>query len=233
MRLLYERYVLPAASLADAEAKYQKDSARPHLIVGATRVVDSEDVNFTDEEFFAGLISALHAHPADADAAIHAAAEHMRQGIMASGSIDFINGMTTVDSGAFTGTYLDGAWAENPPLNGLLDAGVDQIWMVEVFPKRCAAIPDTFVQREDRREELWQNAVVEQQLHFINKINGWLADGSLTNKKYRPVETHCISLPPEMQCLTAGARLVNSPAFLIDKMEFGRANALRFLSTLH
>ena len=146
--------------------------------------------------------------------------------------------------------------------------------------------PDTFAEREDRREELWQNAVVEQQRTFINKVNLWIESGRLVSdatllaglktsllaklkdrtspecqrllaafrnseddwedkinedekivdailKPYRYVETRCIQLPPEMQSLTAGARLVNTPSFLLDKMEFGRANTLQFLTTLH
>ncbi|MBL8408941.1 MAG: hypothetical protein JNJ81_14220 [Candidatus Accumulibacter sp.] len=292
MDLLYQRYVAstqPPGDLAAAQLAFDrdtKDGTRPRLLVGATRVKDSEDVNITDEDFFAELVKALKGHPGDHATAIRVAADYMRHGIMASGSIDFINGMTTIKEGRHAGTYLDGAWSENPPLKGLLSARLDQIWMVEVFPRRCAEIPDTFAEREDRREELWQNAVVEQQRTFINKVNLWIESGRLISdatllaglktsllaklkdrtspecqrllaafrnseddwedkinedekivdailKPYRYVETRCIQLPPEMQSLTAGARLVNTPSFLLDKMEFGRANTLQFLTTLH
>lgn len=304
MRTLYERYVLQATSpgnLVSAQEKFDNDENRPRLIVGATRVKDSEDVNITDDDFFTELSKALKDHRGDPEAAIHEAAEYMRQGIMASGSLDSINGMTTIERGRHAGTYLDGAWADNPPLKGLLDCGVNEIWVVEVFPKQCAEIPNTFAQREDRREELWQNAVVEQQLAFINKINLWLKTGQLISdrpsdhatqpeqqsakphdndnlnalaeglrkklqseeradlldlfrkgvdhsedyidndemivkksiKPYRSVKTRCIRLPPEFQKLTGGARIVNAPGFLVDKMELGRANALAFLGNLH
>ena len=51
--------------------------------------------------------------------------------------------------------------------------------MVEVFPKECAEIPVSFAEREDRREELWQNAVVEQQVDFMKKVNLWVESGML------------------------------------------------------
>lgn len=285
MRTLYERYVLqatPPGNLVRAQEKFDKDENRPRLIVGAARVKDSEAVNITDDDFFAELIQALKDHRGDPEAAIRAAAEYMSQGIMASGSLDSINGMTKIERGRHVGTYLDGAWAENPPLKGLLDGGVNEIWIVEVFPKQCAELPKTFAQREDRREELWQNAVVEQQLAFINRVNLWLKTEQLISaeialdeladklrgklkseeradlldvfrkgvdhsedyidddemivkraiKPYRPVKTRCIQLPPELQALTGGARIVNAPGFLVDKMELGRANALHFLTTL-
>ena len=308
MRMLYERYVLqatPPGNLVRAQEKFNKDENRPRLIVGATRVKDSEDVNITDDDFFAELINALKDHRGDPGAAIREAAEYMSQGIMASGSLDSINGMTNIERGRHAGTYLDGAWAENPPVKGLLDGGVNEIWIVEVFPKQCADVPNSFAQREDRREELWQNAVVEQQLAFINKVNLWLKTGQLISreiapdepsndatqseqqsakphndklsdlaeelrkklqseeradlldvfrkgvdhsedyidndemivekaiKPYRSVKTCCIQLPPELQKLTGGARIVNAPGFLVDKMELGRANTLHFLTTLH
>jgi hypothetical protein len=178
------------------------------------------------------------------------------------------------------GFYLDGAWAENPPIKELIECGVDEIWMVEVFPRLCSTEPDSHEAREDRKEELWQNALVEQQLYFIRKVDLWLQSGRLiddqvrlrelrdilekrlkdgdralldafergvshpeahtTNeqkvnemtREYRPVETRCISLPPDMQPLTAGARIVNSAPYLLEKMEVGYDNTMRFLSTL-
>ena len=295
VQLLYDRYVKGAMSgrvlhKDKAQKAFDDDKdRRPRLVVGATRVKDSENVNITDADFFASLLQALPDHPFDEQEAekeaLKVAANYLRLGIMASGSLDVINGMTTIDEGHLAGTYLDGAWAENPPLKGLLAATVGQIWMVVVFPKRCAELPGAFAGREDRREELWQNAVVEQQLAFIRKVNLWLASGRLVAdearlkllrgklegwlkspelpegkrllaafkasetdwqdrigdsekilkallKPYRHVETRSIELPPEMQALTAGARLVNAPGFLLDKMELGRANVLRFLTTV-
>jgi predicted acylesterase/phospholipase RssA len=294
IRLLFEQYVQPGdpQAVLDPDAawrRYCQDDKRPHLVVGATRVVDSENVHITDEDFFSELVEALKRHRGDVDAAIKVAADYMRQGIMASGSIDFMNGMTTIEHGRHEGTYLDGAWSENPPLDGLVDAGVDQIWMVEVFPRECGDLPETFAEREDRREELWQNAVVEQQVDFFKKVNLWVESGMLVSnaadlekiridlrerlkdpesadgkrllaafmesdehwqeyideeantvdvdrlvnrvvRPYRHIGWGCMKLPPEMQRLTAGARIVNDRRFLIDKMAMGRQMAEDFLS---
>lgn len=292
--LLYERYVRPAeqggtVDLPAARANFENDAQRPRLIVGATRVVDSEAVQIGDRDFFVELLRVLAQPGVDREVAVRAAADYMRLGIMASGSLDFLNGMTTIENGRHAGTYLDGAWSENPPLKGLLDAGVDQIWMVEVFPKTCAEVPDTFAEREDRREELWQNAVVEQQAEFIKKVNLWIESGRLISeagkldalredlrarlqepmseagrrllaafresdqhwrdcidegnrivdmeallgrllKPYRHVGWARVKLSPQMQPLTAGARIVNDRRFLLDKIEVGRRMIEDFLS---
>lgn len=295
IRLLYDRYLGSAEGdrsidLSAALTHFDNDTHRPRLIVGATRVLDSEVLQIGDRDFFVELLRLLDQPDVDREAAVRAAADYLRQGIMASGSLDFLNGMTTIEGGRYAGTYLDGAWAENPPLKGLLDAGVDQIWMVEVFPKTCAEIPRTFAEREDRREELWQNAVVEQQAAFIQKVNLWLECGRLIGdqtqlaelrerlrerleesttetgqrllaafrasdgqwrdfidddgrvkdvealldrllKPYRSVSWSRVKLPPEMQPLTAGARLVNDRQFLLDKMGVGKRMIEDFLST--
>ena len=209
IRLLFARYVQPAdpqaaLDLDAAQAAFRADQGRPHLVVGATRVVDSENVHITDEDFFDELIKALKYYGNDREAAIRAAADYMRQGIMASGSIDFMNGMTTVERGRHAGTYLDGAWSENPPLEGLLDARVNQIWMVEVFPKECPAIPVSFAEREDRREELWQNAVVEQQVDFMKKVNLWVESGMLRSSD-QDLENLRDDLRQRLQDLTSTA----------------------------
>lgn len=52
-------------------------------------------------------------------------------------------------------------------------------------------------------------------------------------KEYRKIRTLTISLPADLQPLTDGARIVNSPAFLTDKMNRGYQNALDFLDRLH
>ncbi|MEF8707111.1 MAG: hypothetical protein V5B07_11810, partial [Candidatus Accumulibacter sp. UW27] len=49
-------------------------------------------------------------------------------------------------------------------------------------------------------------------------------------RPYRHIGWGCMKLPPEMQRLTAGARIVNDRRFLIDKMAMGRQMAEDFLS---
>jgi hypothetical protein len=67
IRLLFEQYVQPGDPQAalDPDAawrRYCQDDKRPHLVVGATRVVDSENVHITDEDFFSELVEALKRH---------------------------------------------------------------------------------------------------------------------------------------------------------------------------
>lgn len=305
MQLLYERYVQEqlAQSLDDwrdrSRSAFNNDERRTRLLVSTTEIHRGEIVVIDDEDLFDALLEAfeialserlnnMEREQAIAGArsrAIEVGAEYMSKALMASGSLDDLNGMTRIEeiqglkNIKHKGHYLDGAWAENPPMKELIDSRIDEIWMVEVFPKKCESEPETHEARQDRKEELWQDALVEQQLYFIRKVNLWLQserlldDGRLQDlrqklierlnggdvalleafnngvahpdyfatseakaaemtKVYRPVTTRCIHLPTELQPLTAGARIVNSPGYLVDKMDVGYASAMRFVSDL-
>lgn len=305
MQLLYERYLEKVVEdprgdwRSNAREEFKKHNERPGLVVSTTEIHQGEIVVIDDQDLFEALLDAFdiawrerghvqEAIDASRQRAIEVGAEYMTKALMASGSLDEVNGLTEIKqieglgrTQPHRGYYLDGAWAENPPIKELIEYGVDEIWMVEVFPKLCAIKPDSHEAREDRKEELWQNALVEQQLYFMRKVNLWLQSGRLIDdqprlndlrceleerlkgaqraqlleafakgvthadsyttdnekieemtKTYRPVETRCISLPPDMQPLTAGARIVNSAPYLLEKMEVGYDNAMKFLSKL-
>jgi NTE family protein len=306
MKALFDRYLraLQENSIEDclskARGKYHNDETRPRLAVGTAEIHKGDAVVFDDEDLFEALLDAFETACAEgetreaaADRAVEVGARYMTQALMTSGSLDTINGMTRIDDLAglrkedvmHKGVYLDGAFSSDPPISPLTNCNVDQIWCVEIFPKRCDADLDSNEKREDRREELLQNAPLEQQYQFINQVNFWVEGGRLkpltaseladfddrwskdaagrkriiesfkktlsdperyTNeaeikeaihkkltKKYKVIRTHTISLPPDLQPLTDGARIVNSRSFLIDKMNRGYQNTVDFLSRVH
>lgn len=47
--------------------------------------------------------------------------------VLACGSLDEMGGATTIVASPHEGTYLDGAWGDNPPMNELLDYALDEI----------------------------------------------------------------------------------------------------------
>jgi hypothetical protein len=297
MRLLYDGYITQFVEKSKDWKKNVRENYKNipyHLVISATEIHQGEIITIDDEDFCEALLDAFEkarnsgmTNEAARDRAIEVAAEYMTVALMASGSLDEINGFTEVKQipgmsvkERHKGQYLDGAWAENPPIKELIDYNVDEIWMVEIFPKLCLSDPETYEAREDRKEELSQNALVEQQLYFIRKLNLWLESGRLVNtsgdlntlrrdlvtrlkkgdhqlreafnhavahpqdysdpeavadhitQKYRPITTRCIELPASLQPLTAGARIVNTRSFLIDKMKIGYENAKRFVRTL-
>jgi NTE family protein len=155
------------------------DQARPRLALGSADVLEGEIVTFSDQAFIDEVERCRSLTGTARDAAIEAGAQLMLDALMASGSLDEVNGMTTIESGANQGTYLDGAWGQNPPIEAMIDFGVDEIWIVEVFPKFRQRVPKTLGERDDRKEELWQNSLVEQQVHMIRRVNEWLGSGRL------------------------------------------------------
>lgn len=150
------------------------------------------------------------------------------EAVLASGSLDEVNGITTIEAGPNQGVYCDGAWGTNPPIAPMLDYKLDELWFVEVFPKERQEIPRTPGERKDRKDELWQNSLVEHELYHIRKVNEWLESGRLNNedKKYRHIE---VKKMPMLLDLPAGAAFVNSPAFIQRMMAYGYEQAPIFL----
>jgi NTE family protein len=144
--------------------------------------------------------------------------------ILASGSLDEVNGMTLIKEGPNKGLYLDGAWGTNPPINPMIDYGIDQLWLVEVFPQKRETAPATPGERKDRKDELWQNSLVQHELDDIERVNQWIESGRLNNDdgRYRHIEVRKM---PMTKDLPAGAALVNSESFIREMMDYGYENA--------
>lgn len=240
--------------------KRKDESALPRLAVGAADLLRGNIVNFVDQNFvdaattaLTGVeidlpkderlahldLSGLRQHTAGnsgkTQKACAVGGELMLSALMASGSLDELNGTTTIETGPLAGTYVDGAWGQNPPLDVMIDMGVTEIWTVEIFPKTRALAPTTHREREDRKEELWQNSTVEQQINTINKINKLLESGQLTpckkpddehGKTYHPITIHRMIMPLDF---TPGARIVNDRPFLERMMKIGEVEAMKFL----
>ncbi len=176
----------------------------PGLALGAADVLRGEVKVFTEKDF-------------------------CLEAILASGSLDEVNGLTIIEAGPDQGVYCDGAWGTNPPLTPLIDYGIDELWFVEFFPKQRKNIPQTPAERKDRKDELWQNSLVEHELYYIDKVNEWLASGRLNNAdgKYRPIR---LKKMPMLLDLPPGSAFVNSPSFIQEMMSYGYKHAEIFLT---
>jgi NTE family protein len=97
------------------------------------------------------------------------------EALLASGSLDDCNGMTTIVTPPHEGTYLDGAWGDNPPINELLDYNLTEIWFIQHFPKTISTVPRTPAERAARKDQLWQNSLVEHEREFVEFVNKWRA----------------------------------------------------------
>jgi hypothetical protein len=136
--------------------------------------------------------------------------------IIASGSLDELNGWTLIGEGRNKGTYLDGAWGEDPPLSELVERRPEEIrpeeiWLVEYFPKYRGGIPSTPIERAARRDELWQNSLVE---HEMDKVG----------VKVRRM--------PMLLDHEPKASVVNNPIVIQHMMHYGYASACYFIDNL-
>jgi NTE family protein len=204
MRQLFTEWVLTFIPVDELIALRDEALQVPGLAIGAADVLGGEAKVFTEWDF-------------------------SLEAILASGSLDEVNGFTIIKKGPNKGVYCDGAWGTDPPLKPLINSSIDELWYVEFFPKIRKNIPRTPAERKDRKDELWQNSLVNNELYHIKKVNEWLDSGRLKNedKKYRPIK---IKTMPMLLDLPAGAGFVNSPSFIQDMMAYGYKHAKIFLA---
>lgn len=194
-------YVRPDEMVAIRDA--MEPDRVPTLALGATNVLTGEPKVFDEWNF-------------------------SPQTVLASGSLDECNGLTTIEAGNCAGTYCDGAWGTNPPINFLLrgsalEKKIDELWVLEIWPKVRAEVPRSLVQRKDRKNELWQNSLIEHEIGEIERVNEWLEDGTIAKGgKYKHID---IRRMPMTLDLDPGAEIVNTPSFIREMMAYGYSAA--------
>jgi NTE family protein len=122
--------------------------------------------------------------------------------------------------------YWDGLFSQNPPVRQLPDAGPDEIWVIRINPRARATEPKTVGDIADRRNELAGNLSLEQELHVIRKVNGWV---DRLGDPYRRIEIREIDLDLD---LDLPSKLDRRPAFLRRLFDEGREQADAFLAGL-
>lgn len=127
--------------------------------------------------------------------------------------------------------YWDGLFSQNPPIRdflsmpGSVDEKPDEIWIIQINPKRRDDVPTSIEEIDDRRNELAGNLSLFQEVEFIRQVNDWLEDGQLSGE-YKPVEIEFINLEEK---LSTSSKLNRDPAFLKRLMRQGEQQADRFL----
>jgi NTE family protein len=133
------------------------------------------------------------------------------------------------------GTYWDGLFSQNPPVRELVDARPDELWVIQINPRRWDGEPTTMVEIADRRNELSGNLSLHQELGFIEKINQLLDEGRLAaDGRYRQIVVRLIELarPRLSRSLGTASKLNRAPAFIRDLIAHGEARAGEFLAAL-
>jgi NTE family protein len=119
----------------------------------------------------------------------------------------------------------EGLLLQNPPIRELTDFGPDEIWVIQVIKstrnelsRRAGDLSDHY--------ELTSSLLLEQELRFIQKINGLLDRGMLIDSGYRHIEVHRIIMEHDLDC---SSKLDRSPSFICHMMAYGRERAKQFL----
>ena len=122
--------------------------------------------------------------------------------------------------------YWDGLFSQNPPVRELPQAGPEEIWVIRINPRARASEPKTVGDIADRRNELAGNLSLEQELHFIRKVNEW---AERLGDPFRRIEIREIALDLD---LDVASKLDRSPALLRRLFDRGQEQADSFLAGL-
>ncbi|MGH7389485.1 MAG: patatin-like phospholipase family protein [Candidatus Rokuibacteriota bacterium] len=132
------------------------------------------------------------------------------------------------------GLYWDGLFSQNPPVRDLLagrrpESKPDEIWVIRIEPQARASEPRRLTEMIDRRNELAGNLSLAQELDFVATVNEWLADGTLSSARYRPVAVRTIALGRD---LDVASKFDRTPAFIAEMMRAGEQEAAAFFAGL-
>jgi NTE family protein len=150
--------------------------------------------------------------------------------VLASAAIPNLFRAVTLDDG----TYWDGLFSQNPPVSALLEAGPDELWVIQINPQQRDTEPVTLAEIADRRNELSGNLSLYQELAFIEKIDQ-LLDAGLLNPggKYKQVVVRVIELSrSSLPRAHAASKLNRDPVFIQELMSHGEQQAEEFLAAL-
>ena len=124
------------------------------------------------------------------------------------------------------GVYWDGLFSQNPPVRELPDAKPNEIWVIQIDPQERPTEPKSMPHIMDRRNELAGNLSLYQETYFINKVNEWVKEGSLSGTKHEVIGLKWIEM---LHDLDAESKLNRDPSFIRWMMDHGENKAEEFL----
>ncbi|HEX2741069.1 MAG TPA: patatin-like phospholipase family protein, partial [Rubrobacter sp.] len=142
------------------------------------------------------------------------------------------------------GVYWDGLFSQNPPIRELPRAKPDEIWILQIDPKKRDEEPTSMTDILDRRNELAGNISLYQEVHFLQKMNHLvkkLGDPEVSpeertlyvpgeegeeDREYKYIDIRWIrmSMP-----LDFASKLDRNPSFIRRLMSYGERRAEDFL----
>jgi NTE family protein len=145
--------------------------------------------------------------------------------ILASAAIPTLFRATHVDGHV----YWDGLFSQNPPVRELPDVGLEEIWVIHINPQTCKSEPKSVPTITDRRNELAGNLSLYQETYFIETVNRWVKEGTLSGTKHKPIAIRWIQMLRE---LDVESKLNRDPSFIQEMIAYGEEQAENFLKEL-
>jgi NTE family protein len=139
--------------------------------------------------------------------------------------------------------YWDGLFSDNPPTDELIDDKIvgkdnipDQLWVIQINPRKCKHIPQTATEISDRRNEMIGNASLLQDLQHICRVNRWLErkafkDDYKKDHNLKIIDIYTIQMSDTVQeSLYYPTKLDRDKAYIQDLIAHGEEIGGNFLS---
>jgi NTE family protein len=137
--------------------------------------------------------------------------------------------------------FWDGLFSQNPPIHDFLSTSLtrdekpDEIWIVQINPEAVQAVPRTNAEILDRRNELGGNLSLNQEVHFIERVNALmrrlqLECGVQLHPDFKEVRIARITLSDGLaRRLDAASKLDRDPRLIAELKTDGERQAAAFL----
>ncbi len=121
------------------------------------------------------------------------------------------------------GVYWDGLFSQNPPVQKLLSSRPDELWVIQINPTRVDSEPTTVGDIATRRNELAGNLSLNQELAFIEKVDEWLANGTITSTEVEHITVRVLEMRRSEGARQWGyaSKLNRDPEFISQLMDLG------------
>ncbi len=146
--------------------------------------------------------------------------------VMASACLPTIFKAVTIDGE----DYWDGGYMGNPPISPLIDAGCQDIMLVQINPINIEDTPRTSTEIRDRINELSFNSSLMLEMRRIAFVDRLLDNGVPLGDNFRKIFIHNINPEAEVQELNMSSKLNANWAFLQQLKAVGREKAEAWLS---
>ncbi|WP_439027970.1 patatin-like phospholipase family protein [Haloarchaeobius sp. DT45] len=125
--------------------------------------------------------------------------------------------------------HWDGLFSHNPPIRDLFrlpaERKPEELWIIQINPQHIDDEPKSLREIYDRRNELSGNISLNEQLHFVEKVNDWIDEGHLPETDFQRTEIHRIAIDEQFY---ASSKLDRSPDFLEELERRGHDRASEF-----